>query len=74
MLAENINDEPRNLMYQATVHVTWIDSSGRILVQSIVSLGSDFVPEAGQSITTAEQTVIRRLAQQIVSQMEAQNW
>jgi len=74
VLSENINDEPRNLIYQSTVHVTWMDRSGGIMVDSIVSLGIDFVPESGQSITTAEQTAIRRLAQQIVSQMEAQNW
>lgn len=74
VLSENINDEPRNLIYQAAVHVTWIDRSGCILVQSVVTLGSDFVPEAGQSIATAEQTVIRKLAQQVVSQMESQNW
>ncbi len=74
VLSENVNDEPRNLLYQAAVHVTWIDNSGRILVQSIVSLGSDFVPESGQSIATAEQTAIQKLAQQIVSQMETQNW
>lgn len=74
VLTENVNDEPRNLKYNAAVHVTWIDRSGRILMQSIVSLGSDFVPEAGQSVTTVQQAVIRRLARQIVSQMEADNW
>ncbi len=74
VVAENVNDEPRNLTYDTAVHVTWIDRSGRILMQSIVSLETDFVPEAGQSITTAKQKVIRRTAQQIVSQMETHNW
>ncbi|MFO7901504.1 MAG: LPS assembly lipoprotein LptE [Planctomycetota bacterium] len=74
VVSENVNDEPRNLTYQTAVHVTWIDSAGRILMQSIVGLETDFVPEAGQSITTAQQKVIRRTAQQIVSQMEARNW
>ena len=74
VLTENINDEPRNLVYQAAVHITWIDKSGCILVQSVVNLGSDFVPESGQSITSAEQAVIQRLARQIVSQLESQNW
>jgi hypothetical protein len=74
VLSENINDEPRNLVYQTTVHVTWIDNSGRILVQTVVNLGTDFVPEAGQSMATAQQAAIQKLAQQIVSQMEAQNW
>ncbi len=74
VLSENLNDEPRNLLYRTVVHVTWIDNSGRILVQSVVSLGADFVPESGQSISTAEQQAIQKLAQQIVSQMETQNW
>ncbi len=74
VLSENINDEPRNLLFQIAVHVTWIDNSGHILVQSVVSLGSDFIPEGGQSITSAEQTAVRKLAEQIVSQMEAPNW
>lgn len=74
VLSENINDEPRNLVYQTAVHVTWIDNSGRILVQTVVNLGTDFVPEAGQSMATAQQAAIQKLAQQIVSQMEAQNW
>ncbi len=74
VLSENGNDEPRSLIFQAGVHVTWTDNSGRILVQSVINLGSDFVPEGGQSITTAEQTVVRKLAEQIVSQMEAPNW
>lgn len=75
VLSENVNDEPRNLIYQMAVHVTWMDNnSGEILLQTIVTLGSDFVPESGQSITTAEQAAITKLAQQIVSQMEAHNW
>ena len=74
VISENVNDEPRNLLYNAAVHVTWIDNSGRILTQSVISAGDHFVPEAGQSITTAEQTLIHRLAAQIVSEMEADNW
>lgn len=74
VVSENINDEPRNLLYNAAVHVTWIDNSGRILTQAIISADDNFVPEAGQSITTAEQTIIRHLASQIVSEMEAESW
>jgi hypothetical protein len=74
VLAENINDEPRNLVFNAAVHVTWIDNRGQILIQNVTSLGSNFVPEAGQSITTSEQVAIRKMAHEIVSQMEAQNW
>jgi hypothetical protein len=72
--SENINDEPRTLEYEPTVNVTWIDSRGCILMQSTIQLDAGFVPEAGQSITSAQQSVMRRLAAQIVSQMEAQNW
>jgi len=74
VVSENINDEPRNLLYNAAVHVTWIDNGGRILTQSVISVADNFVPEAGQSITIAEQSLIRRLAAQIVSEMEAENW
>ncbi len=74
VLSENVNDEPRNLIFNAAVHITWIDNSGRILEQSVISLGSDFVPEAGQSVATAEKAVITKVAQQIVSEMEALNW
>lgn len=74
VVSENYNDEPRNLLYSTAVHITWIDNSGRILMQSVISLGDNFVVEAGQSVTTAQQAVIRRLASQIVSEMEAENW
>ncbi len=74
VVSENINDEPRNLIYNAAVHVTWIDNSGRILTQSVITVGDNFVPEAGQSITSVEAAVIRRLASQVVSEMEAENW
>lgn len=74
VIAENINDEPRNLLLSTAVHVTWIDSGGRILTQSVISLGDNYIVEAGQSVTTAQQTVIRRLAAQIVSEMESPNW
>jgi hypothetical protein len=74
VISENANDEPRNLLFSSAVHITWIDNSGRILTQSVISLGDNFVVEAGQSATTAQQAVIRRLAAQIVSEMEAENW
>ncbi|MCU0958471.1 MAG: LPS assembly lipoprotein LptE [Pirellulaceae bacterium] len=74
VISENVNDEPRNLLFSTAVHITWIDNGGRILTQSVISLGDNFVVEAGQSVTTAEQAVIRRLAAQIVSEMESPNW
>ena len=74
VLSENINDEPRTLIFNSAVHITWIDNCGRILTQSVVTMGDNFVPEAGQSITSVEAAVIRRLASQVVSEMEAENW
>jgi hypothetical protein len=74
VLSENINDEPRTLIFNSAVHITWIDNCGRILTQSVITMGDNFVPEAGQSITSVEASVIRRLASQIVSEMEAENW
>ena len=35
VVSENINDEPRNLIYNAALHITWIDSNGRIMAQSV---------------------------------------
>jgi hypothetical protein len=74
VVSENTNDQPRNLVFNQSVYITWIDNRGQILMQNAVRLGSDFVPEGGQSITSAEQIVIRRTAAQIVSQMEVNNW
>jgi hypothetical protein len=74
VVSENINDEPRTLIFNSAVHITWIDNCGRILTQSVITIGDNFVPEAGQSVTSVEAAVIRRLASQIVSEMEAENW
>jgi hypothetical protein len=74
VVSEDANDQPRNLTFSQTVHITWIDNRGQILMQNAIKLGNKFVPEGGQSITSAEQTVIRRTAAQIVSQMELNNW
>jgi hypothetical protein len=55
-------------------------SERRLVLQSrfvregrIIQITEDvsFVPEAGQSITTAQQQMVRNVAQQIVNQMEA---
>lgn len=80
VLAENANDEPRHLENVLNVSVTWVDRAGGVLlyttpipIPSIVfniTESADFVPEAGQSTTTAQQEAIDRIAQQVVSQME----
>jgi len=74
VLSENYNDFPRDLLLTLNVHVTWIDHRGQILMQEIVRMDSDYVPESGQSITSAKQRVMQRLAAKIVSDMEALNW
>jgi hypothetical protein len=74
VVSENYNDEPRNLIYNAALHITWIDRNGRILAQSSITVGENFVPEAGQSITSAEAAVVRRMAAAVVNEMEAENW
>ena len=79
-LAENINDEPRNIALEMRVETAWRDRQGNLLGNPFVSnvppsfleniLSDSLVPEAGQSIVTSEQRVIEQLAEQIVSQLE----
>lgn len=80
VLAENANDEPRSLETSFYVTMTWRDRRGNLITQTTVPLEetvvalaqpSNFIPESGQSLTTAQQKVIQGLATQIVSQMEA---
>jgi hypothetical protein len=80
VLAENANDEPRNIEAMFYCHMTWRDRRGNLISQSAMPLddtivnlsaSSAFVPESGQSLATAHQKVIQRLAADIVSQMEA---
>jgi lipopolysaccharide assembly LptE-like protein len=81
VLSENSLDEPRDLDTDFFVQMSWADRRGDLIASGTpipfaplavnVSQSASFVPEAGQSITTAQQEVIQRLAEQIVSQMEA---
>ena len=81
VLAENRDDEPRDLETNLVVVVNWLDRQGFARLQAStfslsqqgfsVAQSADFVPEAGQSISTAQQEAIQRIAKQIVSQMEA---
>ena len=73
--------EPRLLKSVVTVEVQWVDRRGTPLIETrflppgestfYFAENVDFVPEAGQSISTANQKVIERLANHIVDQMEA---
>ncbi len=71
--AETINDDPRVIEAELRVEVTWNDRSGAPLMQRQVlriSREADFIPESGQSLTTAQQELIERIARDIVNQME----
>lgn len=78
---ETPTDEGRELTHYFTIRTQWIDKSG-VVVQDMAPVPltdsfqqlqgtSTFYPEVGQSITTAQQDAINRLARQIVGMMEA---
>jgi len=80
VLGESAFDDPRELELAVAVEVTWEDlRSGEIIAQQrvlieaeeiqLLSTGS-FAPEVGQSLATAEQQVIARIARQVVEMME----
>jgi hypothetical protein len=81
VLVEDAFDQAREVQANFTVQVNWIDRHGAMIRQpATISLPpglvhfsqtASLVPEAGQSITTAHQESIARLADQIVSTMEA---
>ena len=78
---ETKTDESRVIEVGFVVEMDWVDRRGQSLVQrsevplpsSILSITqrSEFVPEVGQSLTTAHQKALEELARQIVAQMEA---
>jgi hypothetical protein len=80
VLAENFYDEPRDLETDFFIQVSWVDRRGDLVMSNSaipaeplllnISQTASFVPEAGQSLTTAQQEAIQRLAEQIVGQME----
>jgi hypothetical protein len=79
-LGQTQNSDARELQVNLQVEVTWEDiHSGRILAQQRVSVPpellqlaaqAEFAPETGQSLATADQTAIDRLARNIVDMME----
>lgn len=80
VLSETQFDDPRDLETDFFVQVSWVDRRGDLIMchNDIplepllinISQTANFVPEAGQSITTAHQEALQRLAEQIVGQME----
>lgn len=70
---ENVNDEPRTLRVGWLVEVDWVDRAGVPLMQRQtvrIDQASEFVPEGGQSLATAQQENIERIARDVVSQMQ----
>ena len=73
-------EQIRELQVNLQVEVTWEDvRTGKILQQQRVALPpellqlaaqAEFAPEVGQSLATADQTAIDRLARNIVDMME----
>ncbi|TWU26738.1 hypothetical protein Pla52o_05910 [Novipirellula galeiformis] len=80
VLSETTSDDPRALDATISAQADWVSRRGEKLMQNTVvpnsgitisfSQDSRFVPEAGQSIDTAMQDAIDKLAQRVVSQME----
>jgi hypothetical protein len=78
---ESSTDEGRELQVGWQVSVNWVDRKGDIIkpeqqipapqALNTIQDGASMFPEIGQSITTAQQTSIERLARQIVSMMES---
>ncbi|MCH7753204.1 MAG: hypothetical protein IH898_13770, partial [Planctomycetes bacterium] len=76
----NRNDDPRALEIGMIAEVTWLNRrreplrlpTSIALPPELVPMGqtSTLIPEVGQSVATAQQQAIERLAQQIVSTME----
>ena len=73
ILIESRTDEGRDIQTNMLVHVGWNDRFGRPLMKSSqiqINQFANFVPEGGQSLSTAQQEVIDKIARDIVSQME----
>jgi len=80
VLVNSLKNDPSELQARVRVEVSWIDRKGRMLRDGApVALPCDiidvegagnFVPEAGQSVASAQQQAIQRVAEQIVSIME----
>lgn len=80
LVAEDRFDVPRNIDTNFVVEVRWQNATGNLFGNSAMIPISDaalqiadsanLVPEGGQSLTSAQEKVIRQLAEQIVSQME----
>lgn len=80
VITENRTDDPRAIDAILTIELSWLDRRGNMLMENrfvppgqfslLFTQSGHFVPEGGQSISTALQHDIERLAEMIVQQME----
>jgi hypothetical protein len=80
-LIENAFDDPRVSETELLAEVTWLNRRRQAIVPTqalcvppdlvAISQTSNLIPEIGQSVATSQQQAIQRLAEQIVSTMEA---
>jgi hypothetical protein len=80
-LIENAYDDPRLSETELRAEVTWLNRRRQPIVPMqampvppelvLISQTTNLIPEIGQSVATSQQQAIERLAQQIVSTMEA---
>ena len=76
---ESPSDGPRQVEVALVVQVTWADRRGDLMMDEQIPLPPELadvtqsamlVPEVGQSLATAQQLAIQRMAEQIVGLME----
>ena len=80
LVVENWYDDPRELDVDLHVQVCWMDRQDNLIRPlAAIPLGPELVgvagtaplfPEIGQSVATAQQQAIQRVAEQIVGMME----
>ncbi len=80
-LTENKFDDPRLFEVELRAEVTWLNRRRLPIVPTqalavppglvVIGQTANLIPEVGQSVATSQQQAIERLAQQIVSTMEA---
>ena len=80
VVAENVNDDPRDIEVEFKIEISWRDRRGDLISEtytygipsSIVAFGQavPLIPESGQSVATTHLAAIDALAEQIVSRME----
>ena len=72
-VTENQFDDARAVRTAFRVEIDWVDRAGVPLMprRSVtIDHSVDFIPEGGQSLATAQQEVIERIAREVVGQME----